>query len=114
LLFIGVNAHQMATFGIPGYECLEDGRLATYLTRPLSAPQLWRLALRGFFRGLHGAGELEVLCARELNVTLRRKRVQVAMDGEVAKLQSPLRFKLRANALRVLAGAAAEPRTDQA
>ena len=108
LLFVGSNPHQMATFGIPGYECLEDGRLALYITRPMSTAQLWRLALKGFFRGLHGANELEIICARELVVTLRRKRVRVAMDGEIARLNSPLRYRLRANALRVLTASAAE------
>jgi diacylglycerol kinase family enzyme len=108
LLFVGVNPHQMAAFGIPGYECIEDGRLAMYVTRPLNAAQLWRLALRGFFRGLHGASEFEILCPREVHVTLRRKRVRVAMDGEIARLHSPLRYRLRVNALRVLTGAAPE------
>jgi diacylglycerol kinase family enzyme len=104
LVFVGVNPHQMAIFGIPGYECLEDGRLAMYITRPLSTTQLWRLALRAFFRGLYGASELEVVCAGELHVTLRSSRVRVAMDGEVASLHTPLRYRLRVNALRVLAG----------
>lgn len=109
LLFVGVNPHQMASFGIPGDECLNDDRLATYVTRPLGAAKLWGLALRGFFRGLHGASELEVVCARELQVTMRRRRVRVAMDGEVSRLHTPLRYRLRANALRVLTG---PPRED--
>ena len=108
LLFVGSNPHQMASFGIPGYECLEDGRLALYITKPMSVTQLWGLALRGFFRGLHGANELEIICARELQVSLRRKRVRVAMDGEIARLSSPLRYRLRANALRVLTAAVPE------
>lgn len=102
LLFVGVNPHQLATFGIPGYECVEDGRLAAYITRPLSVPQLWRLGLRGLLRGLHGTDALEVVCAGELLVHVRRRRVRVAMDGEVARLRSPLRFRLRENALQVL------------
>ena len=114
LLFVGVNPHQMAAFGIAGYECIDQGRLATYVTRPLSAAQLWRLALRGFFRGLHGASELEVLCARELSVTLRRKRVRVAMDGEVTRLHSPLRYRLRENALQVLTAPPGDPAPDRA
>jgi diacylglycerol kinase family enzyme len=104
LLFVGVNPQQMAGFGIAGYECIEDERLAAYITRPLGATRLGRLALRALVRGLHGAGEIEVLCARELNVTLRRKRVRVAIDGEVARLNGPLRYRMRANALRVLTG----------
>ena len=102
LLFVGVNGHQMETFGIPGGECLDSDRMALYITRPLNAARLWGLALRGFFRGLHGAGELEVVCARELQVTLRRRRVRVAMDGEVARLRTPLRYRMRVDALRVL------------
>jgi diacylglycerol kinase family enzyme len=102
LLFVGVNPAQLASFGIPGYECVDNGRLAAYIARPLSPLQLWRLGMRGFFRGLHGATELEVLCAGELLVGVGRKRVRVAMDGEVARLRSPLRYRLRADALRVL------------
>jgi diacylglycerol kinase family enzyme len=103
LLFVGVNPHQMATFGIDAHQCPEEGRLAAFITRPLTAPAMWRLAARAFLQGLHGATELELLCARELSVTLRRKRVRVAMDGEITRLQSPLRYRLRVNALRVLA-----------
>jgi diacylglycerol kinase family enzyme len=111
LLFVGINPSQLETFGIPGHECLARDGLALYITKPLSAPQLWKLALRGFFRGLHGAGELEVVCARELHVTLRRRRVRVAMDGEIVKLPSPLRFRIRSNALRLLVPSSAA-RTD--
>ena len=80
LLFVAVNPHQMEEFGIPGDECVEDRRLAMYVTRPLSPVQLWGLGLRGFFRGNHGAGDFEVLCAREALVGVRRKRVQCG-DG---------------------------------
>jgi diacylglycerol kinase family enzyme len=104
LLFVGVNPLQLAAFGIEGDECLAGGRLAAYIAKPLSAARLWRLALRGYFRGLEGADELELLCARDLNVTIRGKRVRVAMDGEVARMHSPLRYRLRVNALRVLTG----------
>lgn len=107
LLFVGVNPHQLASFGIPGYECVDDGRLAAYIARPMSAMRLWRLGVRGFLRGLQGTDELEVTCARELMVGVKRKRVRVAMDGEVARLRSPLRYRIRTDALRVLTPAAA-------
>jgi len=105
LLFVGVNPQQMAAFGIPGDECVDAGRLAIYMTRPISAARMWRLGVRGFFRGLHDASELEMMCAHDLLVGVKRKRVRVAMDGEVARLHSPLRYTLRKDALRVLAAA---------
>jgi diacylglycerol kinase family enzyme len=102
LLFVGLNPHQLEAFGIPGYECADAGRFAMYVTRPLAPWQLWRLGLRGFFGGLHGSRDVEVICASELLVGIRRQRVRVAIDGEVVRLRSPLRFQFRENALRVL------------
>ena len=108
LLFVGTNEYQMESLGIRGGECVRGGRLASYITRPLGVVPLWRLALRAFFRGLHGAGEFEVVCARELRVSLRRRRVRVALDGEVIVLEAPLHFCMRPAALTVLAGAPAD------
>ena len=102
LLFVAANDYQIDAFDMPGAECVADGKFAAYVTRPLASIELWRLALRGFFRGLYGAGELELVCARELHVTLRGKRVRVALDGEIAKLRAPLRYRMRQDALRVL------------
>jgi diacylglycerol kinase family enzyme len=101
LLFVGANPEQLAAYGIPGSECLDAGRLAVYITKPLSTSRLWRLAARAMFRGLYGADELELVCARELVVTLRRSRVRVAMDGEITRLKLPLRYRWRVDALRV-------------
>lgn len=110
LLFVGVNPEQMATFEIPGNACIEGDRLALAITRPIGGWRLGRLALRAFFRGLHGASELEVLCAHEVEVNMRPRQVRVAMDGEIALLQTPLRYRMRENALRVLVPAAAADR----
>jgi diacylglycerol kinase family enzyme len=101
LVFVAVNPQQLTAAGIAGSECLESGRLAVHVLRPLRAPQIWRVALRAMFRGLHDAPELEVVCARELVVTVRRRHVRIAMDGETLKLKLPLRYQLRVDALRV-------------
>ena len=106
LLFVGANAHQMESFGVPGGECMRSGQLAVCISRPLAVARLWRVALRAFFRGLYGAEELEVTCAREMVVSLRRRRISVAMDGEIAVLDTPLRYRLRADSLSVMAPAA--------
>lgn len=106
LLFVGANAYQMENFAIPGRECVRLAHLAAYITRPLGGLALSKLALRAFFRGLHGAPELEVVCARELRVGLRRPRVRVALDGELVTLPGPLTFRMRPGALRVVTGGA--------
>ena len=105
LLFVGANPQQLETFGLPVASCAENGQLAVCITRPLGPVRLWRLAMRGAVRGLHGAEELEVVCARELVVSVRKPRVRVAMDGEVVRLTSPLRYRFLPEALQVLAPA---------
>lgn len=104
LLFVGTNEYQMTSFGIRGGECVRAARLAAYITRPLGVVPMWRLACRALVRGLHGATEFEVVCARDLRVSLRRRRVRVALDGEVVLLEPPLQFRMRPGALGVLAG----------
>lgn len=104
LLFVGANATQMGAFAIPGQDCIESGRFAAYITRPLKPIALVRLALRAVFRGLYGARELEVICARELHVSLRPPQIRVAIDGEVRVLSTPLTFCWRPQALRVITG----------
>jgi len=101
LLFIGSNAFQMDSFGIVGRDCIDSRKLTLYLTRSLDALGLLRLAVRAFVRGLRGAREFEAICAEEIVVGMRRRRVRVAMDGEVRMLETPLRYRIRRGALRV-------------
>ena len=108
LLFVGANAAQLETFAIPGAGCIDRGRLAAYITRPLGALGLSRLAVRAFFRGLYGAQELEVVCAHELHVEMRPRRIRVAIDGEIRVLATPLTFRWRSQPLRVICGAPPE------
>jgi diacylglycerol kinase family enzyme len=45
---------------------------------------------------------LEVLEAADLEVRTRQRRLEVAMDGEVTVLDSPLRYRSLPKALRVI------------
>ena len=92
----------MDSFGIVSRECLVSRKLTLYVTHPLGALGLLRLAVRAFVRGLRGAREFEAICAEEILVGMRRRQVRVAMDGEVRVLETPLRYRIQRGALRVL------------
>ena len=109
LLFVGANPHQLQEFKVPVASCAEEGQLAVCITRPVAALQFWRLAIRGLVRGLEDADEIEVVCARELVVNVRKRRVRVAMDGEIARLAPPLRYRFLPDALQVLAPVGVAP-----
>ena len=106
LLFIGANAHQMESLGIVGGACVADRQLALYVTRPMGAMKIARSALRLVLKRLRRTEDFEVICAGEILVGLRRRRVRVALDGEVRLLETPLRYRMRQGALRVIVPAA--------
>jgi diacylglycerol kinase family enzyme len=102
LLFVGTNAYQMKSFEIHGTECLDAHRLTLYITRPMGSLAIGRLAARALFRGLRGASAFEAVCAEDVVVALRRRHVRVALDGEVRVLSTPLHYRMRRDALKVI------------
>jgi len=102
LVFVGGNKYQIEEFDLPGRRCVNRGELAIYVARADGRAGLLRLALQALLRRLRGERRLEVLCAGEALVETRRRRLPVALDGEVVTLKTPLLFKTRPGALKVL------------
>ena len=102
LVFVGANRYQIEEFGLPGAECVGRGELAVYVARPTGWAGLLRLALQALLRRLSGERSLHFMCASEARVETRRKRIPVALDGEVVLVETPLRFAKRPAALKVV------------
>jgi diacylglycerol kinase family enzyme len=102
LVFVGGNKYQIEEFDLPGRRCVKRGEMAIYVARTDGRAGLLRLALQALLRRLRGERRLEVLCAGEVLVETRRRRLPVALDGEVVVLKTPLLFKTRPAALKVL------------
>jgi diacylglycerol kinase family enzyme len=105
LLFVGVGERELR-FPQLGSR-VEDGRsgLQLIVTRGSSARSLLALAWNGMVYGIRSAARsphADVLLVDRCRVLLRR-RGPVAVDGEVAMLDSPLDYELRRGALRVVA-----------
>jgi diacylglycerol kinase family enzyme len=58
-------------------------------------------ALRALFRGAKPAAPL-AFTTQELCIETQRARVRVAFDGEVRDMETPLRYRTRRRALRVV------------
>jgi YegS/Rv2252/BmrU family lipid kinase len=100
-LFIGNNKYETSGLNIGSRLRLDDGRLWVYL-----APQAGRLkllALAGFAMvGRLKEPHLEVMETTALELKTHRKRLEVALDGEVIGLKSPLRFRSIPKLLHVI------------
>jgi diacylglycerol kinase family enzyme len=104
-LFVGNNKYTFNLTAPRKRERLDGGELWFYIVRHET-----RLALLWFtFRSLFGLADTEidlrVFGAKQADISARarRKRLAVALDGEVVFLRPPLHYRIRAGELRVCA-----------
>jgi YegS/Rv2252/BmrU family lipid kinase len=103
LVFIGNNEYRMDGLEVGARNSLTDGCLCLYLLNASKRSTLIRLALQVLFGMAQKAHELESRRVRDCTVETRRRHVQIALDGEVLDLKSPLEFETRPGALTVFA-----------
>lgn len=102
LLFIGNNQYQMESFNIGARGCLDAGQLSLYMPHRTGRLGLLRLALRAVFGRLRGVKDFDALCTKEIWIETRRRRLPVAIDGEVTMMDTPLHYLVHPGALRVI------------
>jgi diacylglycerol kinase family enzyme len=102
-VFVGNNEYEVEGARMGARERLDAGRLSLYVAHRTGRLGLLRLALRALFGRLRQAGEFDALSAEEIWVeTPRPRRLYVATDGEVAVMTTPLHYRVRPKALRVI------------
>jgi diacylglycerol kinase family enzyme len=108
-VFIGNNEYRMEGFNIGERESMASGRLSLYVTQRTGRFGLLRLALRALFGRLRQARDFDMVTARTLVVRTRHKHMRVATDGEVSLMETPLHYRIRPGALRVIVPPPAQP-----
>ena len=104
LLFVGNNAYSLDAGRIGERTTLEGGALAVYAVAPRGRLALLTTALRILAgRGDEQRDFAAVAEAEAVNVSSDAQSLDVAVDGEVVRLELPLRFRIRPRSLTVLA-----------
>ncbi len=102
LAFIGNNLYNM-TFPTLGRRArLDGGELCLFIAKPHGRLGIVGLVLRAAFGRLDQASDFEQHRLTSVIVRSRHRHLTVSLDGEVMRLQTPLRYRIRAGALRVL------------
>ena len=101
-LFVGNNQYQIAGFDLGSRACLDAGNLGLYLTHRTGRLGLFRLAFHALLGRVDQAKDFDVFCVKEARIETRKKRLLVALDGEVERMETPLHYRIRPAALRVL------------
>ena len=101
-LFVGNNEYEIAGFKLGSRACLNAGKLGLYLSHGTGRLGLFRLALHALFGRVDQAKDFEAFGVAEARIETGRRRLLVACDGEVALMETPLQYRIRPGALRVL------------
>ena len=103
LVFVGNNRYEINLLDLGRRRALDGGVLSVYLA---NAPSRWsflRMMLRGLTGRLHQDRDFQTMLVTSFTIESRKKRLRVAIDGEVVRIKPPLTFHSKAGALRVVA-----------
>jgi diacylglycerol kinase family enzyme len=92
MALISNNPYRFGPASLTTRERLDRGVLGVYLLREEGRTGLIRIALHSLVFNLEDALSFEGDSTPEVTITTRRKKVRVALDGEVYRLTSPLRY----------------------
>lgn len=101
-VFVGNNCYEMDLYKIGTRPRLDEGKLSIYLLRRGGRAGLFLLILRTIVGRLRQSKDFEEFYATRLIVETRKRRVLVAMDGEVTVAESPLEYRIHPRKLRVI------------
>ncbi len=102
-LVVGNNEFETGLDKMLNRDRFDAGCLGLYYAHKISRFTLLRIGLQAFFRWkLKHITELETLTTQQVEIHLKKKRLRVAVDGEVLEFQTPLRFQILPKALQVL------------
>jgi diacylglycerol kinase family enzyme len=103
LIFVGNNRYEMKLLRVGRRSHLDRGELFLYVARAHSRLGFLALAVRALLGRLDPEKDFVSVGLPDVEVaTSWRRRLRVALDGEVMWLSPPLRYRVRPRALRVL------------
>lgn len=102
LLFVGNNRYQVNLFGLGRRERLDEGELCLYAIRAKSRLHLFWAGIRGIFGKLDQQRDFITAYVTEAEIGADRPALTVSADGETFRMETPLRYRIRPKALRLI------------
>jgi diacylglycerol kinase family enzyme len=107
-IFVGNNRYRAEGFQLGGRSRLDEGRLSIFVAPDAGRFEILALPVRALSHRLTPDASFAAFHADTLAVDMARRRVSVAVDGEIAIMQAPLVYRVRPRALRAIVAASAE------
>jgi len=100
-VFIGNNDYELDRPPIGKRSALDSGRLCLYTSNCRNWSELIKLSWKLLRNRLEDAPEFMMYHVTEAWIHTRKKRLYVAMDGEVTRMKTPLHYRSREQSLQV-------------
>ena len=101
MVFFGNNQLQLQDLKLRLASCAAQGKLAGVAIHQVNRWQLLQLMLKLFQGELEQAKDVYSFCADHVEILSKRPQMKVALDGEIIRLQTPLRFSVLHDAIQV-------------
>ncbi|HKX72701.1 MAG TPA: diacylglycerol kinase family protein [Candidatus Saccharimonadales bacterium] len=101
-VFVGNNPYAINPKGLFVRSELTRGTLAIYVVRAQNPWQIIRMAAHAIFTRKRRTPDFDILYAQRCTIRSRHSKLHVALDGEVAHLQTPLTYAVLPKSLRVI------------
>jgi diacylglycerol kinase family enzyme len=101
-ILVANNEHRMEGYRLGERERLDCGMLWIYVMRPLSRWGMIRLAFSILLGLFDKRNDFEVFAAHSMRVESHRRRLGVALDGDVVRMAMPLEYRSLPGALHVM------------
>lgn len=111
-VFVGNNEYEMDMYAIGRRPSLFEGKLSLYFMHRQGRWGLVMLLWKTLSRRLRQWKEFEAVATDHVTVRSKRKRLRVALDGEVAVMRTPLEYRTRPKALKVIVPGRGGPSSD--
>lgn len=109
-VFVGNNEYEMELYNIGRRESIDEGQLSVYFLHRGGRLGVTLLLVHTLLGRLRQWEDFEEVRTDRITIQTRRKKLQVAFDGEVRAMKTPLEYKIKPKALRVLVPG---PKSDQ-
>ena len=100
---MGNNEYKAEGFELGGRTTLDGGRLSIFVAPECGRFEFLSLPIRALLKRLNVGAPFAAFSADTLTADVSHPRVSIALDGEIAVMQSPLVYRIRPRALRIIA-----------
>jgi len=103
LLFVGNNDYRIDLGAAGQRESLDDGQLCVLVMRKKTRVGFIAAGIRALFNRARSDDMVRLDGVERLRVSSKRGQLAVSLDGEVVRVKTPVDYKIRKKALRVVA-----------